>query len=507
MPLSAPAGTFTSPAKLAEAYLQAILQDDWAAAAQLWLHEDLAASRRLGIRYLDQPFKLDSASSLVLNRERYRAGEVHASVGEVKVDGATARIRILLQEGSRADSTSYFAVATDRGWRLASPITALTADWPRSNTEFLEIRVMPPWNISDAVVLALDRFVTETCARLEIGQERLELLRTRKIGYVWCPEETVAELVGAPTRGVALLQTDTVVTAEPCHLHEVAHLLVNFGLQELPLYTLPFLQEGTAVALGGRWGRGPEVMHGMGRFALDAGLLQPEELLTFESFWSHMPDLTYAPSGVLVGCLLDLLGGGRFLELYRDLSGDLVHVRSLELETVRSRLATAAGLRWEEVRSRLDEYMDRLSCGGLLSGDLEGGEPVDRLEGGNLTVTLTSDGAWLNWTIQALAGPAVGAVLFRGPDSLPEAIPEPGSRLFAEQFPDREFNGELMALVFSPEEIGLYNFWTDLLTAKFVASFCPELAVVVNEGRELRFRIDPKILPEPGWIAELFERP
>jgi hypothetical protein len=489
-----------SPEDLVEAHLRCVLDGDWAAARDLWLPSDLATAGRLGIRYRGQPFKLDSASPLTLERERLRAGEVRAPVGEAVVEGETARIPVRLRGGGQEGSFTYFAVRTDGGWRLASPATAVAAGWPRRESEFLELRIQPPLRIAGEAVRRLDRFVARACERLEVPPERIDLLRREKLGYILADEETVARIVGAPTRGAALLQTDDVVTGEPCHLHELAHLLINVALRDLPLFTLPFLQEGTAVALGGRWGRGPEVMRGLGKFTLEGGLLAVDDLLTWNDFHGNAPDLTYAPSGVLAGFLLGRLGGERFRDLYRDLSGDLDDLAGLDRAAVRERLCAAAGEDWPRLQEELDRHVGRLSCGGILTGAAGSGEPLAELARDGLAVTITDDGEWTRWVVEAGSGRAAGAVLLVGPDA---GEPARTSRLFAEQFPGRTFAGELAALVFSPEEVGLYDFRTDLLVAKYVASFCPGRPVASEGGRRLVFALRAELLPDGPWEAVL----
>jgi len=345
----------TSPEACLEHYLDAVRQGVWPAARACWLPADLHASERLEIRYSDLPLKLDSASATVLERAAFQRGEITYSIGAAITDTAVARIPVELRYGNETVTQFYFAISTEIGWRLASPATAMSRNWPQQQSEFLDIHMQPPHRISATAVRTLDRLVTQTCERLEIPADRVELLRREKLGYLYCDKATVTDIVGAPTRGAALLQTDAVVTSEPCHLHELAHLLVNFALQDLPLYTLPMLQEGAAVALGGRWGRAPTVMHELGRFTLASDFIQIEELLTWHDFQRNLPDLTYAPSGVLVDFLLDQLGGPRFLALYRQLSGELATVQQLTPTTIQQRISTATGLIWPQLRTELEQ--------------------------------------------------------------------------------------------------------------------------------------------------------
>ncbi len=490
-----------APTELADTYLQAILDDDWETARGCWSPADLASSTRLGITYADLPLKLDSASLLVLERRLCRSGGIDVTVSGIDDDTSRARIRYELRAGEERATVTYHAAPTAEGWRYVSPDAALSAGWPRTRTEYLDLRVQPPLTISETALRRLDAFVTETCAHLAVPPARMDLLRAEKLGYYLCDEATVAEIVGAPTRGVALLQTDAVVTSEPCHLHELAHLLVNFALQDLPLYTLPFLQEGAAVALGGRWGRAPEVMGLLGRFTLQEGFLDVEDLFTWDGFHAHSADLTYAPSGLLVDFLLARLGGEGFLDLYRAGSGDLDDLRRLDRSTVTARIRDAARCEWEPLRRDFETFMADGPCGGIRTDDEGKGEILASTRASGLAVTVSDGGRWLRWVVEADEPPVAGALSLLGPDAAAT------SRLFAEQFPGRVHTGERMAVVFSPEEVGVYDFRTDLLLAKYVAAFCPSQTLVSADGRRLAFMTSRDLFPDGEWRITLVDEP
>lgn len=489
----------TTPETLAQTYLNAVFQNNWHEAETLWLPSDLAAAQALGITYDKQPLKLDSASLIVLERARVQSGEIAVSIGEIIEHGPLAEIQFRLQAGDQTATTNYYAVRSENTWRFTSPATARSAGWEQRETEFLDLRIQPPRVMPQEAINLLDQFVGETCKRLGVSPERVELLRTHKLRYYLGDEETVTAIVGAPTRGAALLQTDAVITSELCHLHELAHLLVNFALQDLPLYTLPILQEGTAVALGGRWGRTSEVMQGLGKYTLQSGMLSLDELLTWDDFHGQSADWTYAPSGIVAGFLLDELGGERFLELYRQLSGDLADLQRLDRAMIQATVSSVAEMEWPALHRGLSAYLEELSCGGVLpAGDCDA-EPVATLHVEGAVATARRDGDQVHWEVGSDDPEARYAVLFREPD--PQATHL--SRLFTEQFPDRDYDGESMAMVLAPGEIGLYDFRTDLLLAKYVESFCPEQHLATDDGAKLRFKIRGDLLPGEPWDAEL----
>lgn len=489
----------TTPEDLLTTYLHAIDSEDWTAAEACWSPADREVADRLGIVYEKVPLKIDCASPLLLERGRWSADGVVTQASPA-ADDARAKLRVQLAPELGGRIAHYDATRIDGAWYLTLPTTARSAGWTRIDTEYLDVCTDDPRRVSDAALRRLDDFVREACDRLGVSAERIEHLRRQKLGYYLCDETTVEELAGAPTRGVALLPIDAVVTSEPCHLHELAHLLINYALRETPLYTLPVLQEGGAVALGGRWGRDALAMQGLGRFSLDSGLVTLEQLLPLESFHSLGADWTYAPSGVLVAYLLDELGGERFLDLYRLLSGDYAELARLTEGEIRGRLCVGAGRDWPELERELGGYVAALSCGGITPVAAPEGEVEFQVAAGECVFTATREGPWWYGSISGWDGASRRAVLFTSTDA--GAGPR-DSRLYAEQFGDRPYSGESFALVLAPGEVGLYDFRTDLLIAKYVEGFCPDRPLVAGPQGRVTFRMPASLLPAvesaKGW--------
>lgn len=495
--LSTAAQAATTPEDLLATYLNAIEEGDWHTAEACWSPADRKLADRLDIVYANVPLKIDCASPLLLERGRWTTDqvEVQAAIDDAHADLA---LRFPSEPGSRV--AHYDAIRIGQEWVLTLPTTVRSAEWIRVETEFVDLRADDPRRISQAALRRLDDFVRETCDRLGVSSDRVEHLRRRKLGYYLCDEATVEALAGAPTRGVALLPIDAVVTSEPCHLHELAHLLVHYALRETPLYTLPVLQEGAAVALGGRWGRDALAMQGLGRFSLDSGLVTPGQLLPLESFHSLGADWTYAPSGVLVSYLLDELGGERFLDLYRLLSGEYDELARWNEGMIRRRLCEAAGRDWPTLQKELEEYTAALSCGGVTPVGAPRGEPEFQVEAGDFTFSASREGPWWYGSIRGWDGVSRCAVLLTAPDAVAGGR---DSRLYAEQLGDRPYAGESWALVLSPGEIGLYDFRTDLLVAKYVEGFCSDRPLVAGPDGSVAFRLPAVLVPgkvsATGW--------
>ncbi len=316
---------------------------------------------------------------------------------------------------------------------------------------------------------ALDSFTAVILERLGVPDERCRLLEREKIDYLFAPPDLVTELAGAPTVGVANLQVDAVVTSQSCHLHELVHELVNFRLQDLPLYTLPVLQEGLAVDLGGRWGRAPASLAPVGRMFLTEGFVDAADLLTWDGFRSMGADMSYPAAGVVAGWLLDTRGPDALLTAYRTLSGPPDSLAALTADQVAAALGAGDAAAF---RDTLAAYLADAPPNPLraaAAGDMPAPAPDRVVTGDGLTMELWRRGDLVYAAVTAAdGGEPRGALL------VPGDAATPSSALYAEQFPEAEGPTPRGALRFNAEEAGWYDYGRDLLLAKHVTSFWPE---------------------------------
>jgi hypothetical protein len=352
---------------------------------------------------------------------------------------------------------------------------------------------------------ALDSFVAVTLDRLGVPADRRRLLERERIDYLFVPPDWVEFLAGAPTVGVANLQLDVVVTHHPCHFHELAHILVNFWLEELPLFTLPLLQEGVAVHLGGRWGRAPDFLAHVGRFTLESGFVTLPSLLTWEGFHRQGADLTYAPAGVVAGWVLKRAGSAGLEQIYRRLSGNPGNLQAITEEDIAESLGKSLGLtsvsEGEASASRLTDaftaYLETLPRNPLRPAPRRpySGQNPDTgfavVNDDSLVVFITSSDT--DWQVRVLAehGASLrGALLLLPHDGA--AVP---SDFFAEHFPDGDAPPAVAALRFSPDEAGWYDYTRDLLLAKHIASFWPDPSYHKPGDNDLLFMWPRDLLP------------
>lgn len=492
---------------LLESYVTAVLADDLAQAASCWRRVDRERAVALGVRYANAPLKVDSDSPLWNAREAIRRGACDWRLGRTGTAGAgllagTPWRELVLSQG--ADTLRFrYAFARDDAvagapWRLAAPVSLAFAQGIAGQSRFVDVADCRPGATAagaEAMAALLDSCVADMCARLAVPDSLRGRLARAKLRYLVADPAGVEALAGAPTVGVANLQLDVVVTSHLCHAHELAHLLVNAWLREPPLYTLPLLQEGIAVHLGGRWGRHPRVLDRLGRTTLATGVVAFDDLLTRDDFLGQPADLTYAPAGAFAGYVLATGGPEGLRAAMLAVSGGAIAVAALDRPGVQRALSVAMGQTWPVLDAAFHDFVRADTTTGLSPGASVAGAAAE-LAVDDLRVTFSDgEGSPAVGIVVAAAGatPAAGAVLFGG---AAESVPgQPGNPLFARQFPGRPYRGESHALIFSPEEVGLYDYRSQLLIALHAQGFWPSPDYADAPRRTLRFRLDRALLP------------
>lgn len=221
----------------------------------------------------------------------------------------------------------------DNGFVYSS--TYHTWTWQKKESKYFKFRLQEPKYFNDYCVKRLDDFVDMMTDTLGFTPVERKLLEQEKLLYTFCTDEKeVEKITGFRSKGMAILASDEVITAYQTHFHEVAHLLINYKLKTLGLYTLPFFLEGFAVAMGGRGGMAPRVVTDIGAYVQTTGFLTYDSILTNEQFYSNDANMTYALSGLYNSFLFNELGMEKYLELYRKMNGDLAHVKGITAQQI-----------------------------------------------------------------------------------------------------------------------------------------------------------------------------
>jgi len=406
------------------------------------LPAELSVSKRLNISYQGVQNKF-LISNDVENELKARINN-----DSVKYEIRTAYLKddyhsiTLSFSGNYSPKVYYF-----HGKYLVSPVYYYSRNWKRIESPHFIFVVSNPESFNEYCIDRLEAFVDSMAKLLNYSDELKCRLKKEKIYYYLCNnDDEIRSLTGFQTMGMYYLPYDYIITTYNCHLHELAHLLINYKLQNNSLYTHPFLQEGFAVATGGRGGKEPDIILEMGAYLQTCELMDYTELISREQFLSVDASMSYSLSGLYNRFLIDKTGIDNYLTLYQKHSGNPDDITRMSIDT--SSLPD---------RSEFIKYTNN-----YLSA------PDIKLTDINSSDTLASDGH--QDSISDLPGyiHIIADTLLMQPD---KEFSGYSSKKFTELFPGRTYRGEKYALTAGNDEISVYNLYTNNLIAKYVLAF------------------------------------
>ncbi len=462
-----------SPAEIVSSYIAAVLDQRWEEAAGYWHPAAVKASKRLGINYTNVPLKFDCSSPLLYYDVAADDGLPVVRIDTIIVPDRHARIAVSIQFSSLTATHQYHACQNEETWFLHSPILFLTNDWSTIDTDYTRIHFTDSTRLNSHACGALDAFIESTGKNLGINHDRLQYLRQVKIPYYLCSEEQFQMLTGLTAHGITDLPTDAVITRHLPHKHELVHILVNYAAADIGLFASSFIQEGTAVYFGGRWGRSADAIRYLGAAIGRMELAGVEDLLTNHGFHRTIgsPDISYPLSALLVECLIDQ-SGTDFIKLYRQLSGTVGEIDSWDVKEIIGRIEETVDISWDEVIERYRWLaLNVTDCGVKPYAGSPDGERIASFysDDSTIRVDITDLREEFCFEIHGNGKEFGGILLFSSEEIHPDDIYK--SHLFAEHCPRQPYSGEYFGIRFSPDEIGCYDYLCNELTGTYVPSF------------------------------------
>jgi hypothetical protein len=432
-----------------------------------WVQEDeLEICKRLGINYFGVQNKfLISYDVSDEMRKRIADGTVQADYQIQQLGGEYSKLSLHFK--GEEDSAEYFF----EGARLVGPVCYHSRDWQRFETDYFVFIVSDGSLFNTYSARKLDAFVAKTLDVLEVSQALKTKLRKEKIFYFRCKDtDEINNITGYASRGMYILAYDYIVTTFNCHYHEIVHLLVNYKLQDIPPYTHPFLQEGIAVALGGRGGREQPVIMNLGVFLELSEFASYNDLLSYTSFAGTDPSLSYPLCGLYGEFLIKEIGIGKYLALYERFSGENSQADIPEnilppVERWEAHLQSFAGSQQIQVQP-----IEEATCNPIF---------MDAL------AEICQGTAGVHFKIE-------GVVLF----SEAQAPKNYHSSIFKELFPTEHYRGEKYAITANENEISVYNLYTNDLLAKYVPSMSVQKSLIVLKDGRYVFSVNKNVFDE-----------
>jgi len=334
--------------------------------------------------------------------------------------------------------------------------------WKIISTDHFKFFVSDETLFNDYSISLLENFINKMSAVLSFTDEERNQLREKKIFYFLCKdEEEIQKVTGFATRGIFFLAQDYVITTYNTHYHELLHFLINYKLRKLPLYTHPFLQEGFAVAYGGRGGLEVHTISEMGVFLIKSGFANYKELLNKPDFQKTDASISYPISGLYTEFLIKNIGIDNYLKLYRKYSGTSERV----LFEIINEEDLLSNDKW-------NLFIDSLSSQNPVK------TKVKLNVSGYKLITKQND-------FEVYENEA--EYFFRIKDTLlistPTIISNFKSKFFSQHFPNREYKSKKYLIIANQNEISVYNLFSNNLIGKYVASFSiPPKTVLYKDG-------------------------
>lgn len=332
---------------------------------------------------------------------------------------------------------------------LISKSYCFTKDWKIKESNHFRFFISDESLFNDYSINELEKFITEMFAVLKFNQQQQNLIKQKKIFYFLCRNESeIKEVTGFTTRGMFVLAQDYIITIYNTHYHELVHFLINYKLKDLPLYTHPFLQEGLAVAFGGRGGLDVNTIFNTGVFMIKSSFADYTELLSRKEFLNTDASISYPVSGLYVSFLIKQIGIEKFIDLYKKYSSgsELKLTDNIEISDLPS-------------VDNWNMFVDSVSNENSIkffAVNLNDLTPMIKEK--DYEIYNTND-----------------YYFFRMKDTL--LIPSPKqflnyqSKLYKEFFPDKNYSSEKYLIIANSNEISIYNLFTNNLMGKYVSSF------------------------------------
>jgi hypothetical protein len=486
-------------------YVDALKAGDDLSALNHWSLLDRTWADQLGIVYKDVPVKLEAGSTLLRNLSLLRSGAATIAIDTIAMNRGFAKINYRITTKDTTYSDVYYAITTATVEpSLTSSLRVFTESWDQAEGKYFDLIYRDLKLFERSNIDAADQFVEATAKTLGISEGKMANLQKVKFRMVLCESfGEVQQMTGMPVHGDFYRPLNAVVSKFSPPYNEIAHLLVAYAIDSLPLYTLPFMEEGTATFLGGRWGRTAPVMLYLGGYIYRSGNCEWADLITYDSFrsWEDNPDFTYPVAGLFCKFLFEEIGREKYFQLYRQLSGSEAEVQAITEKKFQDAVAAITGKTWVALQAQFKTYVSKQSSAGILAGASDRGKLVYESGTTDFQIRILEDSAYYNVEITPKAGDVKAAVLIG--ETLGQGSYE--SFLFAEYFPESAWKHQHYALIFSASEVGTYDFCTNAITGKYSVGFGANEPIHKPGTNEYRFRVEKQLLsPLEGKSIKLY---
>lgn len=471
---TADAGVDRYALELVKYYADLVQSGNFESARGMWDPSATLRAERLGIELEGIPLKADCHSPIINSVDRINPGLYPGVKLASNLGDDTFRMNFSATIGNKERQHVYYAKRLGQDYWLFFPQDFYCRDWHETTSKYFRFYIDD--NKGDYFSIPgadeLDRFVESTAELLDIPDSRLKILEQQKTDYYLCNSELeIGKITGFETRSWFDPAADAIFTSDFPDFHMAAKQLINFKLQKLPLYNIPLMGEGFPIYLGGRWQRSSQVITDFGRYIIDNDLAEIDSVLVEDNDQNAtLADITYPVDACLIDYFIEKLGLKKFLEMYRNLGGDIQYRDTVSADWVRATISKSLGRTWPEILGGFSEFLEnRPDRGGLIYP----GQKIKK----NILLTredrlmLYADKKWFQ--VKYFVPDSTNGVLHFVFDKNDRLVDKESS-LFNEQYKGKhDLGGYRWGIMIDKNEIGLYDYAANQLKAKYVESFDP----------------------------------
>jgi hypothetical protein len=483
---------------LMSSYIDALINGDYEGAAQFWHPQYIETCNRLGITYRDIPYKYDCMSPLLQNMAPIRDGSASWTTTQTTLGPQHHKLILKIHTPERTVSYDYFFLDDSTGIHLIPRFWLHLNNLSVVKTRYFDVFYRNESQLNDFALFDLDRFIELTLTKLGATEEKIEALKEQRMEYFLAETQNeVSELLGFSSHGMFFAPSDIIISRYLPDYHELALFALSYTQDNLGLYTAPFISQGLACSFGGRFGQAREVMPQIANFTLANNIYALEDVLTVSDFHTKVGsiDFSYPLSLGLVETLTENYNITGTLKLLSDLSGSLTDVASWTTDDVKAVITGFTGRTWSEIETYSKEKIASDPFPNLKPGVNPGpGQTVFESGTTEYLAKITHDGEWYNVKLTPYSPETriEGTIVIEG--SVGNTHDKFKSFLWNEQFPDIPYINQLYSIRYNPDEIGIYDYLTNRLVAKYVSSFDDGNKIV--NGDEISFRFSERIIRE-----------
>lgn len=500
-----------TPESFLKQYTNTLKNLDTIPIESVWVADDIARSRNLGIKFEGITTKIDCASPLIFNTKYLFDSICKEDVRVEQIDSLTAKgsIDIVCMDGDSITS-SYFMTKENGRWWLCSSMYVFTKNWHIIQSKYFKIIFSDSSLINKYAIEALDSFTDSLSQILEIPPKKMEYLQERKIEYYLCTQDQMKLLTGHDAHGMASFPFDAIITRHLPHPHEVSHLMINYALEKVPLFTLPIIQEGLACCLGGRWGKSASIINYWGATMENLDLLDIDSLLTTTGFYSCPigVDGSYAIGALLVESLIMNHPPEIIKDVYLNLSGNNEYIRTLSVMDIKLIVEDIVKTDWYNIHTAYNEVINQnLTCSIIPCQEDISQKLVFQQNNELSDISIYRTDSTYNFIITLSTKTNKEIILLK--DRRRDINANYRSWQFNEQLGNYPYDGSRYGIAFDQGETGLYDYYTNTLKAKYVYGFTPLPGYWNPDTKIISFSLDRLLFDDDlsQYQIELIPRP